>query len=517
MNENLELYFKFPEKIVSAEIINKHLIKVAEKTKHYGYKKYYVIDYKGKVLSIKYDDISVLNENFLSTLKTTNFFGLTYYKNGLISNKGKLIFEPIFDDVNDIGGKYVKINCDNDLEGILDENGKTILKCKYKLYPYSKEKYSLVEIEKKNKCIGFFSNKTGQVINFKHNYDFVENFNKYGYARVRLNEKYGVIDTLGNEILKPKYYLLHFSANNEFIKASKSKKSKYSSGDETNKLAAFNLSGVKILKSEYYNVEGFDDFYLVSQRQNGTFQKYGLISKTLEHKTKCIYSGFVNTNSKGLAKVLFKCGEKRYFVLYRYERHYQYGLMNSNLEILLPCKYTSISNFNQFGIAIIEEMQIDEIYTIIETNIKIKGIINQDGKVLISPKFLDIKPFSKKGVAVIKDKNHKFGLINSDGKIISSGKYDEIYSYDNNSFAKVETSDFIKINGDYQKQNIKYGIININGLEIFPVIFDSILSTENGYELAYSNLIFKFNTKGVCILNCVEYRDLTSDYYINQK
>ena len=61
-----------------------------------------------------------------------------------------------------------------------------------------------------------FKDKSGNIV-VKANYDKVTEFNKYGFAGVKLDEKWGVIDETGNVVIEPTYIISDTVGEPEFI------------------------------------------------------------------------------------------------------------------------------------------------------------------------------------------------------------------------------------------------------------------------------------------------------------
>ena len=124
----------------------------------------------------------------------------------------------------------------------------------------------------------------------KEKYDYICDFNEYGVTIVKLNNKYGLINTNGEEIVSCKYDKIH----------------------------SFNEHGIAKVKLN---------------------NKYGLINTNGEEIVPCKYDYIYNFNGYGIAEV---------------ELNNKWGVINTNGEEIISCKYDLIYDFNEYGLAIIK-------------------------------------------------------------------------------------------------------------------------------------------------------------------
>ncbi|MBP3635112.1 MAG: WG repeat-containing protein [Bacilli bacterium] len=104
-----------------------------------------------------------------------------------------------------------------------------------------------------------FVNKNGEKI-LKKEYDFVDNFNKYGFALVQNDSEYGVINKNGKEIINTKYEEILTLDDDLFNTIKKRNKQELFIFKQNNKYGIINSSGNVVLKAIY------DDFVVVTAK-----------------------------------------------------------------------------------------------------------------------------------------------------------------------------------------------------------------------------------------------------------
>jgi hypothetical protein len=230
-------------------------------------KNYNIIDKNGKILTEEiFENVKDIENNII-IFSSNNKFGVMN-----ISTETKI--EPQYEDIEFINnnfyiakkeGKYGVINQDNDIEidfkyksmtylddeGILVgkiekenydifdstmnmkmnveyiENFDGYIKIKqngeYKFFNYKFEEKTNKEIytsntifpDKKNGKYAFIDNEGKNITEYK--YDDVTEFNKYGYAGIKINGLWGVININGETVVEPKYEIEYNQENLNFI------------------------------------------------------------------------------------------------------------------------------------------------------------------------------------------------------------------------------------------------------------------------------------------------------------
>ena len=183
-------------------VINKKgdvLIKNNYQYVEYAYNKYFIVTNNGKVgilndegkseVDFEYDIIQrIENTNTVQAIKSSENTSYIYDSNAKLSTKMENAVLYIEDG-------YIKLLSDTDRK-YLDNNGKVLS---------NKEVYkenTIFAISKDGKW-GFVNIAGEQVVDYK--YDMVTEQNSYGYAAIKLNNLWGVIDKSGNIIVEPTY------------------------------------------------------------------------------------------------------------------------------------------------------------------------------------------------------------------------------------------------------------------------------------------------------------------------
>ena len=144
----------------------------------------------GEVVDFKYDIIQKVKEKNVLQAIVSNMNLIEMYNNKMekqLSMNNAILYA--FDN-------YIKLISENNMK-YLDNEGNTTLSIKLfsqnKLFSYKDEKGYW----------GFVDENSNVVVTPQ--YDLVTEFNKYGYAGIKLENKWGVIDSEGKVIVKPSY------------------------------------------------------------------------------------------------------------------------------------------------------------------------------------------------------------------------------------------------------------------------------------------------------------------------
>ena len=269
------------------------------------------------------------------------------------------------------------------------------------------------------------------------------------YYTIYENEKWGVMDTKGNIIIKPTY--------EEMI------------------IIPENTKPVFIC-TENVNYEA------------GTY-----ISKVVNEKNKTIFEGYDKV------EVIYNHDENNNLWyennILKVQKDGKYGLINlEGKEILSP---------SQDAIDVI--IGTKSVYvTTIENK---KGLVDNMGKVIIENKYQEITSLTNQyeNGFIVKNDQGKYGVINYDTTVALEEKYDEIKNVYGNDKYVVKEADVIKIvntkgesflENKFEdvkeinldnitiKQNDKYGVINIKGEEKLPAIYDELTYAFSDYYIA---------------------------------
>ena len=225
------------------------------------------------------------------------------------------------------------------------------------------------------------------------------------------DEKYGLIDTLGQLTVDMKYDEI-----GSFYEGRLAVKYKGLWG-------FVNKDGLEIIPCRFNKVGNFSDGLAAAKIGND----WGFIDKLGDVEIDFQYSqvgDFVN----GIAYAKL---ESRPF-----------GYINKENEWVIQPQFPKAYDFNMFGLARVEDI-IGDYYKM--------GLINKSGEIVVKPKFVTISPFDKNGLAVAGYGGvpTKFGLIDLDGKMVTTHHFKEIGGF-HEGLAIARNKD-------------KYGYINVEG------------------------------------------------------
>lgn len=339
----------------------------------------------------------------------------------------------------------------------------------------------------------------------------------YKYFVLYNNEdKVGVIDREGKEIIPPKYTDIYIPnpLKDVFICFNGEERHIVNSNDEE-------------IFTDYQDVSGLvtsEDSLLVLENNVLKYKKnelYGLINLDGKMLTEPIYEevsslknrpgrilvkkddryGVLDTNGKVVVPVLYYsiigdeyCEEENeyqntgFIVSNKSKTGILYGYYNSNGRKILETKYESISR--------ILEYNDNSTYLIVMSNGK-KGVL-RNGRKLIDLNYQDVM-YSRNSKIFIVNKNGKYGFFAKNGKEILEPKY-EAYEIAG-EYISVKENDknvLYDINGNYIDQKNYKSILEVGNSSYFIAISEkdnsySILSKDVNIENNYKNISYLFD------------------------
>lgn len=404
------------------------------------------------------------------------------------------------------------------------------------------------------------------LVNDIKKYETIEKVDDELY-KVKLNEKYGLIDKIGKEIVHCVCDCIYLCEdglviikvdNRSYLIELKNKKFISNPYDKifpfvsdlikvilNEKCGLIDKTGKEIVPCVYNSIEHFNfDLYIVDI--NG---KYGLIDKNGKEKTQCIYDSIQYSK----------------FGLYIVEVNGKYGLMDRMGNEILLCKYDAVCpfDFNLYAV------KIDRKYKMIDKNGKEKtefrgfkynysyiyptnfdlyivkdwleeyyGLIDETGKEILPCHYKSIYPISSsvyvyKSVDIMcgDDNKYEYSLVNKYGEH-NWKEYEEIVPFtdylakckdkygrrygliDNRGYEIIPCEcDEICIFNDKLikiKKNGKYGLIDRMGYEIIPCEYDDLFLINN--NLIRFKLYGKYGliNKRNKVIVWINYEEITS-------
>lgn len=399
-----------------------------------------------------YDDALEFSEG-LAAMKTDGFYGY-------VDKNLDIVIKPEYYQAKSFHNGVALVKKASNW-GAIDKNNKVVIPFKYtQLATFSKD-LAVVNNYSKFGCIDY---KGNVVIDFKYDrielytyyketnttipsdYTFTldssyEKYTPYNYALTYLDNKIGFIDLQTNFTLEPKYSSISISPTDSTILS-------LTSLTDAGEMYGFADLATKIIVEPkfYYPLEFSED---LAAARNPDFSEnylelYGFIDKTGEYVIDPIYN-YAGKFSNGLAPV-----EDFISTLN--------GYINIFNEYVIPATFSKALPFKN-NCAIVK---VSGKYT----------LINTLGEYITPNYFFDINfPLDDNfydptlGLALYKDKakNYYHAVLNTSGEILFYTSYDYI--------------GFFKEGISIVGQDNKYGCINQNGIEVIPLIYDSIFYT----------------------------------------
>ena len=247
-------------------------------------------------------------------------------------------------------------------------------------------------------------------------FDYIDNFDKNGVAKVRLNNKWNFIDVNGNLLSKQWFdYISYFE--NDFAIV------------ELNDKCNFIDVNCNLLSQQWFDiVSNFNEYGFAKVRLN---KKYNFIDTNCNLLSQQWFDNVSNFKKNGFAIV--KLNNKRNFI-------------DANGKVLSKLWFDDISNFDEYGFA---RVVLNDKCNLIDTN----------GNFLSKQWFNWIDNFDENGIAKVR-LNHKCNFIDTNGNFLSKQWFDNIYSFDSYGIAQV-------------RLNNKYNFIDTNGNLLSEQWFDS--------------------------------------------
>lgn len=329
--------------------------------------------------------------------------------------------------------------------GFEDENGKTVIKCKYNGVSEFKEGAALVLDGKKYGMI----NEAGKYI-LKPEYDMIADFNPLGMAEVIKGDKHGFVNRKGELIIPCKYkYVGAFNSNGLVWvnDGGKLEKGKVIGG----KFMIFKQDGSQFLDKPYACVGRFIPWK--TQRTQAEIDKLTLTEKRLTNGED--YSFWRKSLIDFIPETPLDTDIRAYFISDRKDGHNNGVITPDGNMIVRPSKY-NFANCPEDGISI---------------------IFPKSGKA----NFLDIKSGK---MLLSKDIDGSWGF--KDGFCIGTeGGLQYIYDTTGQKRSDGYTKIFPANNGTHVTRNgtDKYGLISINGTELLPATNHSVYPCIEGMAL----------------------------------
>ena len=345
---------------------------------------------------------------------------------GFIDDQGAIKIPFVYDFINPFenGLAYVK---NNNQEFFVNINNLKLIGDYDKVDIFSN---GLASVQK-NKKVGYINPK-GELI-IPMTYDSGGYFNQNGLAEVSLNKKWGFINKQGEEVIPIIYEMIKSEQLDDMVIVRKNYK-----------WAFFDNQGKQLSDFIYTNVQRawkndkttFFENGPASVKQNGI---YSYLNRNLKPAfLNVVFDSATSFDSNRNAIVMNKA---------------KFGIIRNDGKMTVPLQYDLIENF--------KGNSNPEFYFFENGNIQ--GLFNKNLKKIAETKIDDYSnSFSLQGDYIsFENFKGKYGLIDAEGNQKIPFIYDQGLYFDGNNYA-------------IAKKNNRFGIIDLNNVELVPIIYLSI-------------------------------------------
>lgn len=438
--------------------------------------KFGFIDRKGKVIiPFQFETGSDFSKCGLARVSKNN-------KYGFVDSTGKVIipleFEAIRDNEADEfvcskkNGKWAFFSCEGKQLTGFDYDKITEVAYTDRINTYFKKGLCLVQ---KNGKLGYINSAFKTIVPFGK-FEILEPYQNY-LAIVSKNDKYGVIDTLGNFVLPLEYDFIEHPGH--YTRKSKNfivkKNGKLQLVDENTKP----ITKLNITEYEWdrYRNNKESNRYFILKNDLGFV---GAISETGNSRIPFNYNEIHPFDGKSVA--IANINDK-------------YGLIDFEDKVVYPFENNDIITNRFFD------------FFIVNKSGKF-GMVNEKGKVILPFIYQSIEPcFYDDNERFIVKKDNFYGIIDVEEKIIIPIEYDEI-------------SNWVEYGPDehYITKNGKKGLISREGVIVIPLIYEEILVNNAKLIKVKKNGLFGTVNWNNEIIHNIEYEQILWEWpYLTDK
>jgi len=466
--------------------------------KHYGI---YDIQLKNEVLGCLYSQVP----------DEVSKFGIvtdSMQRKGLINQEYQLLTPCKYKTIGSFDGNGRAMVQDmGGLWGYIDQSGKEIVSCRLKEAPVFTDGVAIIQSED---GFGVMNNNIQIVVPMKY-----KQMLRTGKVHLMIFQNpsrfFGIINTEGNIIVKAKYTgISQFDDSGLAV---------ITSGDKQGLLDTLGRAILEPVYDEIKNYEGTNYKLIRLAQQYGLLdvaQKQEIIKPLYKEINEMKYGLIVCDKGEYLSDWFYYDSSAYLKPVTTIQKVFPYLInqFNPQKDISPDIKLYKWSNntyllFNPKSLRLV----------VIETStpptlnrhgqIVLKPVSYQSSLLLIDAKlrpvvtthWYSIEPGDNGTYLVYKTNNSNFGYINTAGELIID------YLYHNGS-QPFEAGNAIVAKGK------NYGVVNLNGLEFIPVIFEKVERSTNGFKVYKGENIFDVTTEGKCVSENKEiYLDLVRKHH----
>lgn len=412
-------------------------------------------------------------------VSTYNYFILNKdSKYGVIDTSGKVIVEPIYDNVKIPNPEKAVFICKEADKFIAVNNLNEKIFTEYEEIDAISLNGTVSNIPYEKTVLKYKKNGKYGIINFegkeitKPIYEEIKGLeNKETELLIKLNGKYGVINVKGAKLIKPEYN--NIVADGFYTDKDKYGLSGYIVSNKTTEgyiYGYINNKYKKVLKVEHNEIERIldtkneEDTYLIASK-NG---KYGII-KNGKVLTNYAYQGIEYDSESSLFEI---------------EKSEKYGIIDYNGRIIIPIEYTGI--------------EIKGIYIYAYTDTEEMIVYNMQGERVRDLKYASITKTQNENYQITINEDGFYGIINGKNEELVENKYSYIeYLFDDYFIVANEQGKLGVINiGKEEKIQLKYDVVQrINDAKVI----EAKLLSDQKTDIYNSNLELVYSIKNAII------------------
>ena len=398
--------------------------------------------------------------------------------------------------------------------GLINKDGNLITKIKYdKIESYHDNLTAQVKLNDK---YGLINTKTGKELTPIH-FDKMHSFSQNRMA-VSLHGKSGYIDGTGQMVITPKYGNAYNFENGLAI-VSNNKNAK----DGTYRMGVIDLSGKEIAPPIYRYISFSDDnliYFSDELKYFGVMNNQGNIIINPAYPDMGIFNhgfatvsltrdlkGYINESDQEIitpqyqnAKTPAKIGNKIIFIVAKNSKHgLLYGAIDKDSNILIDFNYHNLNVYEPADIIVATDKNNNKL------------LLNHEFKPITEAIYHDFIYFDKN--TSVYNKNGKYGFIHLDGKEITQPLFEGIkliYSQKYTQY-KAHTTHY----GYAVRIGDKWGFYSMDGKSLLPIVYDDIINwNDDNLFIKKDNRYGKSDSSGNIITPPVyeNYRPLTHGY-----
>ncbi|MBR6131307.1 MAG: WG repeat-containing protein [Bacteroidales bacterium] len=330
--------------------------------------------------------------------------------------------------------------------GIIDDKGQTVLPCKYSCIRFQ-ENSDLMMVAKNAMSAGFMNRQLEWVIPPKYNEQpwcdlGTDNLFSYGMIVVEDSSlKYGVVDSLGNEVLPCRYQELVIAGADLFV-------------INEDKAGAINRNGDTVIPFIYEHLRFFGNHYFEAKKEG----RYGVISILGREILPFVYESVLDCDN-GFFSV---------------SQNGKWGVVDSTGKVVIPLKYETQHMWFKAGMDLVEMGGLYMNNGMDRDDPEKCTLLNMKGEVLVQGYDASIPGKSPERIAF---------LFNDGNNGVSCEIYDrtgkKVDAFDEISFDGIDLVDDITMIP--VKRNGKWGFVNRDFQLIVPCRYTGVLECGRGY------------------------------------